>query len=195
MSLKENIESVKKEIGAEEQFLESVIKSERFFKKYKKLIISTALIVVVGGATYAGLNMAEESRLEASNQAYSKLLINPSDSASIAILKDKNERLYYFYKLQIALESGDKKALEELASYKNDVIISDIASYQLGDKKSSNSELLKGFISLQEGFNLLKDEKINEAKLKFAGINLNSPLKNIANKLEHYQGKNFKGAN
>jgi len=37
LSLKENIEAIKEELTVEEKFLESVIKTESFYKKNKKL--------------------------------------------------------------------------------------------------------------------------------------------------------------
>jgi hypothetical protein len=43
-------------------------------------------------------------------------------------------------------------------------------------------------VLLQEGYELLKEKKIEEARLKFAQIEANSPLKQIAKNLEHYQG-------
>jgi flagellar basal body-associated protein FliL len=198
LSLKENIEAVKKEIGTEEQFLEGIIKSERFFKKYKKSIIITSIVAVLAGSTYATLNVLKENRLESSNEAYNKLIKNPNDSESLTVLKDKNERLYNFYRFQKALENNDVKVLKELSEYKQDPIISDLASYQLDGlegKSDSKSELLSGFIALQEGYKLLKADKVEEAKLKFAQIQLNSPLKNISNNLEHYQGIKSKGSN
>jgi len=198
LALKENIEAIKKEIGTEEQFLEGIIKSERFFKRYKKRIITIVIIAVLAGGTYATMSVLSESRLEASNEAYNKLLKNPSDDVSKMILKDKNERLYNFYRFQIALESNDIKTLKELSDYKKDPIISDLASYQLSSaegKFATKSELLSGFIALEEGYELLKKDKIKEAKLKFAQIDLNSPLKNVSNNLEHYQGIKSKGNN
>lgn len=197
MALKDNIEAVKKEIGTEEQFLEGIIKSERFFKKYKKYIIAAIVILVVVGGIYATMNVMKENRLEASNLAYNKLLKDPKDTVSLKILKEKNERLYNFYRFQIALEKNDNEVLKELAAYTKDPVISDLAGYQLSgaEKTTANSVLLKGFIALQDGYKLLQEDKISEAKMKFAQIDLNSPLKNIAKNLEHYQGKESKGQN
>jgi len=192
LALKENIEAVKKEIGTEEQFLEGLIKSERFYKKYKKRVISVVVIAVLAGGTYATLKVLKENKLQASNAAYSRLLVDSNDDTALAVLKDKNERLYNFFRFQQALESNDVAILKELAEYKNDPIISDLASYQLTGTKS---KLLTGFIALQEGYKLLQVDKIKEAKLKFAQIDLNSPLKNISNNLEHYQGIKSRGSN
>ena len=198
MALKENIEAVKKEIGTEEQFLEGLIKSERFYKKYKRTIISVVVVAVLAGGTYATMSVLNENRLQASNEAYNKLLNDPSDDAAKAVLKDKNERLYNFYRFQEALESNDIAVLKELAQYTKDPVISDLASYQLSaveNESNPKSELLVGFIALQEGYKLLQADKIKEAKLKFAQIDLNSPLKNISNNLEHYQGIKSRGSN
>ncbi|WP_024953926.1 hypothetical protein [Sulfurospirillum arcachonense] len=198
MALKDNLDAVKKEIGTEEQFLEGIIKSERFFKRYKKYIISAVIVLVVSGSAYAVLNVINENRLQSSNEAYSKLLLNPKDTNAEKTLKEKNERLYNFYRFQKALSQNNAAVLKELAAYKTDPLISDLASYQLAseeNKVAAKSELLQGFIFLEEGYKLLQSDKIKEAKLKFAQIDLNSPLKNIANNLEHYQGKKSKGIN
>ena len=192
LALKENIEAVKKEIGTEEQFIEGLIKSERFYKKYKKVLISVAVVVVLAGGAYTTLNVLKENKLQASNKAYNRLLVDSNDGAALAILKDKNERLYNFFRFRQALESNDVDVLKELAEYKKDSVISDLASYQLSGAKS---KLLEGFITLQEGYKLLQADKIKEAKLKFTQIDLNSPLKKISNNLEHYQGIKYKGSN
>jgi len=192
LSIKENLDAVKKEIGTEEQFLEGLIKSEWFFKKYKKSIIYVAVLLIVGGVSYSVNDMMITDNLQSSNQAYSKLLTNPNDTESLNILKEKNERLYSFYRFQVALKANDVVVLKELSTYKNDPVIADLASYQLSgleETKMQNSKLLKGFNLLQNGYDLILQDKVEEAKLQFAQIDLNSPLKNISNNLEHYQGK------
>jgi len=192
LSIKENFEAVKKEIGTEEQFLEGLIKSEWFFKKYKKSIIYIAVLLVIGGISYSVNDIMKTNNLQSSNEAYNKLLTNPNDSESLNILKEKNERLYSFYRFQVALKANDVVVLKELSTYKYDPVIADLASYQLSgleETKMKDSKLLKGFNLLQNGYDLILQDKIKEAKLQFAQIDLNSPLKNISNNLEHYQGK------
>lgn len=198
MGLKDNLDAVKKEIGTEEQFLESIIKGERFFKKYKKIIISVAVVLVVAGVGYSVMDFLNNQRLETSNKAYLTLKSNPNDKEAQEILKSKNERLYNFYRFELAIKNADKKVLQELASYREDPIISDLASYEIASLEGNTpkkSSLLNGFVNLQSGYNKLKEDKINEAKIEFAKINLNSPLKNISKSLEHYQGKSIKGNN
>jgi hypothetical protein len=48
MSIKENVDYVKTGLSSEEKFLESFVKSERFFKKYKTLIFAFVIIIIVG---------------------------------------------------------------------------------------------------------------------------------------------------
>ena len=52
MAIKDDIDSIKEELNTQEQFLENIIKSERFFKKYKKIIIGAVVLGIVGSAGY-----------------------------------------------------------------------------------------------------------------------------------------------
>jgi len=192
LSLKENINSIKEEIGAEEQFLESVIKGERFYKKYKKQILVSAVFVVLFSVGYVGYNFIKQRNLKASNEAYEKLLKTPSDKEALNILKDKNPKLYDVFLFQEAVKKNSIQELESLSKNDSDELLSDLSKYQLGQLKNSKvvqSKLLNGFSLLEEGFDLLKEGKITEAKLKFAQIDSNSPLSKIVKNLEHYQGK------
>ena len=192
MSLKENINSIKEEIGAEEQFLESVIKGERFYKKYKKQILASVVFVVLFSVGYVGYDFIKQRSLKVSNEAYEKLLKTPSDKDALNILKDKNPKLYDVFLFQEAVKKNSIQELENLSKNDSDELLSDLSKYQLGQLKNSKvvqSKLLNGFSLLEEGFDLLKEGKITEAKLKFAQIDSNSPLSKIVKNLEHYQGK------
>jgi hypothetical protein len=192
LGLKENIEAVKKEISTEEQFLESIIKGERFFKKHKKTIIAILIVALLSVLAYSVFDYIKKSKLEAANEAYVTLLQNPQDKEALQKLSDNNKRLYNFFLFVEALKEKNSEKLEKLAALKDDPIIADLALYQFNSMNAriaEESELLKGMALLQAGYKLLLENKIEEAKLKFAQIALNSPLKNIANSLEHYQGK------
>lgn len=187
MGLKENIDAVKKEIGTEEKFLESVIKGERFFKRYKSYVIIAVVAIIIAVSAYLIMDTMNKNRLQASNEAYAKLLNNPSDKEALQTLKEKNERLYKFFTFQQALENSDKEKLETLISYNQDPVISDLAAYQTNSKEKE-SELLAGFEVLEEGYALLKEGKTKEAKTQFSQIPMNSPLQDIVQNLQHYQG-------
>lgn len=190
MGIRENIKAVKEEISTEEQFLEGMIKTERFFKSKKRYIIGFLTVVIFGAIGYSINTMLEQNRLKSSNEAYELLLKEPQNTSALETLKQKNEKLYEMVRLQMAVERNDKEALAQLSSSKSP-IVSDIAAYQLAQMEegvSVKSELLSGFVFLQEGYALLQEKKIAEAKIKFAQIDPNSPLKQIAQNLEHYQG-------
>lgn len=190
MGIKENIKAVKEEISTEEQFLEGIIKTERFFKAKKRYIIGALAIAILGVIGYSANEFLEQNRLQSSNAAYSALLKDSQNVQALQTLKEKNEKLYEMFLLQSALGKSDKETLKKLTQSKQ-VVVSDVAAYQLAQMEQGSplkSELLSGFVFLQEGYELLKENKIAEAKLKFAQIDLNSPLKQIAQNLEHYQG-------
>ncbi len=192
MSLKENIQSIKEEIGAEEQFLESVIKGERFYKKHKRLIQVSVVVVILMALGYAGYNVIQTRNIRLSNIAYETLMKSPNNQDALNTLKEKNHSLYMVYLFRSAIKTNNIEKLKELSTEKDSKFIADLSTYQLdqlNNSKKVDSELLKGFALLEEGFDLLKEGKISEAKLKFAQINTNSQLSKIVKNLEHYQGK------
>jgi predicted negative regulator of RcsB-dependent stress response len=191
LGLKENIKAVKEEISTEEQFLEGMIKSERFFNRNKKYIISALVLLALGAGGYAINDVMSSQRLKVSNAAYQALLKDANDTAALETLKAKNPKLYAMYTFETALAKGDIEALTQVSLSKDNPILADLATYQLSQldaNKSPKGELLSGMVLLQEGYELLKEKKVEEARLKFAQIETNSPLKQIAKNLEHYQG-------
>lgn len=191
MGLKENINAVKEEITTEEQFLEGMIKSERFFKRNKKYIISALVLLAFGAGGYAINDVMAGQRLKASNAAYQALLQDANNSSALETLKAKNPKLYAMFSFETALAKGDVAALKSASLSKEDPILADLATYQLSQLDANatpKGELLSGMVLLQEGYELLKEKKIEEARLKFAQIEAGSPLKQIAKNLEHYQG-------
>ena len=94
MSIKDNVDFVKEELNSEEKFLEGFVKIERFYKKYK-LIIITAVVIVVGGIIgyYVSNYFKKQTKLEA-NIAFNKVLENPNDKAALDTLKEKNKQLF-----------------------------------------------------------------------------------------------------
>jgi len=191
LGLKENINAVKEEITTEEQFLEGMIKSERFFKRNKKYIISALVLLAFGAGGYAINDVMAGQRLKVSNAAYQALLKDANNSSALETLKAKNPKLYGMFIFETALAKGDVEALKSVSLSKEDPILADLATYQLSQLDANatpKGELLSGMVLLQEGYELLKEKKIEEARLKFAQIEANSPLKQIAKNLEHYQG-------
>lgn len=194
LSLKENIEAVKKELSAEEQFLESIVKAEGFWKKYKKLLIALAVLVVVAALGMALYNTIKEQSLKASNEAYSTLQKNPTDKEALETLKSKNPKLYQLFLFSNEMKSADVAKLEALSSQISDPILKDLLSYQkaslsgkgLSSYAMKQDALLKEFASLQEAYNLFKEGKSKEAKTLLAQIPESSQLQQIAQSFKHY---------
>ena len=191
MGLTENIKAVKEEISTEEQFLEGMIKSERFLKRNKKYIIAIGVLLLAGAGGYAINDVMVKDRLKASNEAYQVLLKDANNTTALETLKQKNPKLYGMFLFEKALQTGNIDALKTVAESKDNPILADVAAYQLAQLDANatpKGELLSGLVLLQEGYNLLKEKKVEEARLKFAQIEANSPLKHVAKNLEHYQG-------
>lgn len=191
LGIKENIKAVKEEISTEEQFLEGMIKSERFFRRNKVYIMGILASVVLATAGYGAYSVWEKERLKSSNEAYVTLIKDPSNENALRTLKAKNEKLYELVMFQTAVEKGDIALLKQLALQNKNPIVADLIAYQVAQRENeilSKSELFSGMVLLQEGYALLKENKIADAKVKFAQIEMNSPLKQIAQNLEHYQG-------
>ena len=197
MSIKEDLKAVKEELNTEEQFLEGLIRAERFYKKYKKPIIALVSIAVIIFVGFSIKTYMDEANLKAANEAYLKLIKNPNDTQAADILKSKNINLYYAYKLQVASKNSDKNVLKEVKTKAKDEYISDLADYQLASlsKKSgelnryiddSKAGLVKNFALLEDAYLLLKSNKKDQAKIKLSSIEVDSPLKDVAKNLEHY---------
>lgn len=186
MAIKENIEAIKKEIGAEEQFLESIIKSERFFKKYKYPVLGVvgAIILIVIG--YGTVNSVNENRLTKSNEAYQVLLKEPENKEALATLKKSNMPLYEAYLFKKAVDSKNPQELNSVLQSSADPLLKDIANYVLHNE---NSKIMEDVILLLNGYEHLKSGKVEEAKKVFSQIPLTSSLQELVKKLNHYQGK------
>jgi len=90
MSLKQDVDNIKKEFSAEESYIEKVFKFEKFFKKYKMIIITLVIAIIFATiAYYVSDHFAQKNKLQA-NQAFNTLLQNPNDKEALAILEVKN---------------------------------------------------------------------------------------------------------
>ncbi|MDR1284916.1 MAG: hypothetical protein LBJ88_01800 [Campylobacteraceae bacterium] len=184
MALKDNIKAIKEELSAQEQLLENLIAGERFFKKHKRTFMASAIVIVVLLIGYVSLNTIKSVNLKASNEAYKILLDNPNDEKALSSLKSKNKPLYRAFIFMEALKSGDNETLKTLLT-END-IIADLAAYQIQESVKSDS-ILEDFVVLKDGYELLKEGKVDEASIKFMTISPDSSVMSIVRALEHYQ--------
>ena len=185
MAIKEDLTQIKQEIGAQEQFLESMIKGERFFRKYKKFMIIAIIVAVIAIIGFYSNKIINDNRIEDANLAYSKLILNPNDANALSILKEKEPNLYALFSLQQKLDKNETNGISELANLKVNPIVKDIILSQTGD---ANTQILSEYNALLKGFELLKQNKIKEANVEFDKIALDSQLQTLVKNLKHYQG-------
>lgn len=129
MSLKENMQALKIELNSEEKFFESAVMTERFIKKYKKLMIASAVVLLVVIAGMIVYQMVNDSKIERANQALNTLLTNPADKNALKELSSQGGSLYELYSLSRALRDNDVKALKTLQDAHSPEV-ADIASYE-----------------------------------------------------------------
>ncbi|MDR2635203.1 MAG: hypothetical protein LBC08_00055 [Campylobacteraceae bacterium] len=182
MAFKENIKALQGELSAQEELLKNIIKSERFFKRHKRSIIAIAIVAFILLVAYSVNGIVQKSNLAASNEAYKTLLLFPTNEQALNTLKNKNKPLYRAFVFQKAAQNSDNAALQTLVDEDKTDVIGQLASYALGQ----DSDMMRDFITLRDGYELIKEGKTNEASLKLTTI-MNGALFEIARSLEHYQ--------
>jgi len=194
LSLKEDIDGVKKEIDSEEKFLTTYFKVEQWVKKYKTALLSVLLLSILSFAAYKGYEAYNDSRIWTANEAYTKLQKNPNDKAALEALKEKSTPLYEAYMLQKSSKDGNIKELEALKNSKNRVI-SDIAAYESAIA-SKNPKLLAGYGAKDDAFyrdfallvsanELIKEKNYKKARETLNKIGVKSGVKEYADYLYH----------
>lgn len=189
MSLKEDIKSVKKEINTEEQFLEGFVKFERFFKKYKLLVIGVVGLAIVGFiAVTVSDHLKDENKKEV-NIAFNKVLENPSDKIALEILKEKNSKLY---EISLYLQGQKNNQivdvnvayLKELSDYQKAIKDQNIDALNAVSMK--NDFLLKEFALFNKALILTQDKKYNDAKETLRLIPQTSKVYELVKLLNHF---------
>ncbi len=195
MGAKENLEYIKNELSNEEKLLESVIKAEKFYKKYRKPLKLFAIAFVVVGLGYGAYEWKKELDLQASNEAYMKLLQNPKNSEALKTLQEKNPKLYWLYLYKEALATKDVQKLQEIA--KRDIaVLSDLAAYHLAVLQRDEPKLysygikdraiLKELAILDDVYLNMEQGKIAVAKERLKSISQESVAAPFAKLLGHY---------
>ena len=187
LSIKDSINEAKEKFESDEKMLASAFKFEKFYKKYKLLVLGTvgAVILFFGGT--AVMNMMEEQRLEAANEAYIKLSKDTKNVAALADLKEKNPILFELFEYKNAMENNNTEVLKTLSSSKNE-LIADIAGYHLAIMrgKEASSDLYAEVAVVNNAHLLIKQGKVSEANDELSAIEEKSPLYNISKIMKHY---------
>ncbi len=195
MSLKDNIEMVKEELNSEEKFFEKSVITERFIKKYKNVLIGTAVaIVVIIGANVA-ISIKNQNDMVAVNEAFLVLLQDEKNSQALLTIKDISPDLYDVWSYSVAIANKDMITLKELTNSK-DILVSDLSSYELAQDAQDSSSLdayaskqdavYKDLAIIQSAIILMNESKIDLAHDKLAQIQPQSSLNKIASALLHY---------
>lgn len=186
MAIKDDVNDAKKILDSESQFLESIVRSEIFVRKYKKPLITGLVCLIVAVAGYATVDYINNSKFKKANVAYNELLLNPNDEKAISVLKNNNTNLYTLFEFRKALDNNDSKKIAELSKIEDiDPILKEIINYEMN---KDSEEILNSYSSFMKGYVLLKEGKIEEANQEFTKILPNSDLSKIANSLRHYSG-------
>lgn len=192
MSLQENIKMVKEELNSEEKFFEKAVMTERFIKKYKKLMIASVITVVVIVGANIAYTANKESKIEAANIAFFNLQADPNNSAALNELKELSPNLHDVWIYSQAIANKDFQTIKSLKNSKT-LIVSDLVKYELAQDPASlenyaskQDAIYKDLALVQAAVMLIKENKINEAKNKLLKVSKESSLKNIVAALMHY---------
>lgn len=189
MSLKENVDFVKQELNSEEKFIESFVKVERFYKKYKKALIAAVAIIVIGSIGYTVKNSINASNKAQANVAFNKILTDVNDKEALATLKDTSLRLYNVaLYLQAKAENKELEVnaryLSHLLEYDKALQTSDVE--KLNSLSMQNDFLLKEFALFNKALIFTQQEKYEDARQTLKLIKQDSKVSDLVTLLNHY---------
>jgi len=186
VSIKDDVNYVKKELSGDEKVLESAFKLETLYKKHKFKIwgVAAALVIFFGGKAIQ--ESMHEAQLKTANEAFLVLQQNPTDKASFKILEENNPALLELFFYAQAAKNQDAKTLKTLSSSKNE-IIADASAYTAGvlNKKPVDSILYKEMALFEEAYLAIGAGDAKTAKEKLELIDERSPLAVITGFLKH----------
>ena len=186
MSIKDDVNYVKKELSGDEKVLESAFKLETLYKKHKFKIwgIVVAVLVFFGGTAIQ--KSMHESELAKANDAFLILQTKSDDTAALQTLKENNPALLELFNYAQAVKNQDTKVLKALSSSKN-AVIADASTYTAGvlAKKPVDSILYKEMVFLEEAYLAIDAGDAKTAKAKLELIDERSPLAVITGFLKH----------
>lgn len=189
MSLKDNVDFVKKELDSEEKFIESFVKVERFYKKYKKALIAAVAVIVVGSIGYTINNSIQASNKAEANLAFNKILNDVNDQEALATLKSSNDKLYNVA-LYLQAKEGNKdiqvneRYLKYLLEYEEALKNSDVE--KLNSLAMQKDFLLKEFALFNKALILTEQGKFEDARQTLKMIKQDSKVSDLVALLNHY---------
>ncbi len=191
MSIKENMNFIKREIGTQEEFLSGFLKVEKYYKKYKNYIYLLSVVAVIAIISTISINYINDKNKLKANEAYNKLLSNPNDKEALFILQDLNKKLYdiiSYKKNQKSSMNDDLIYLKGLISFQN---IKDQDNIdEINKILQDNNFLLKDYVIFMKALILTKQGKLKQAKDSLKFIAKESPIAELSNILNHHLSAN-----
>ncbi|RLA71072.1 MAG: hypothetical protein DRG09_01385 [Epsilonproteobacteria bacterium] len=186
MSIKDDVNYVKKELSGDEKVLESAFKIETLYKKHKLKIWGAAIAVILFFAGTTAMDAMHEAKLVKANEAFLTLQANSEDANALKVLKEENPALFELYNYATAVKKQDIAALETLSKSSNGVI-ADASGYSAGvlKKKPVDSKLYREMALFEEAYVAIGTGDIKTAKDKLELIDERSPLGVITSFLKH----------
>ena len=186
VSIKDDVNYVKKELSGDEKVLESAFKLESLYKKYKFQLWGVAVALLLFFASQGVLDAMHQAKLVKANEAFLTLQNKSDDSNALQALKENNPALLELYQYAQAVKTEDVKVLESLSASSNSVI-ADASGYTVGvlAKKPVDSKLYKEMALFEEAYIAILAGDIKLAKNKLALIDERSSLSVIAQFLKH----------
>ena len=189
MSMKENVDFIKDGLNSEEKFLESVVKVESFYKKYKVLIIGLISIGIIAAVAIGFNSYNNEKNKTLANIAFQKVISDSKDTQAINTLKETNNKLYEVAMYLKAKKDGNYPDtnityLKELSEYKKALTTNDVA--KLNELSMKSDFLLKEFAIFNKALVLVNEGKYKEAKVALSLIPKSSKASELSTLLEHY---------
>lgn len=186
MSMKDGVAFVKKELSGDEQVLESALKLETFYKKYKVMIWGALVAMTLFFVGKSIMDMMETKRLAEANQALLVLQSNPKEKEALQMLQEKNPALFELFSYKEAINSSDTKRLQALSKSVNE-IISDMSRYGLHtlENKASSSKLYEEMALINKAYLALESGEIKKVQDTLTLIPEESALAPVGSLLRH----------
>ena len=121
---------VKEELNSEEKFFEKAVITEKFVKKYKNLMIGSAIAVIVLVGANIAYTINKQNTLDEANSALTILQKDASSKTALASLKASSPALYDVWTYSQAIANNDLEALKTLKNSKT-VLMSDLVAYEI----------------------------------------------------------------
>lgn len=195
VSLKDDIGMVKQELSSEEKFFESAVKTERFVKKYKNVLIASVVAIVIVVAGMAVYDATQESRIEAANEAFARLQKDANDTEASRVLQEKAPELFDVWALSNAVTNGDEAALKTLSTSKA-IAVADVAAYELAamqrDEKKldeyayGQNAIYRDLALVESAVLLMQQDDVKAAHAKLKMLSPDSAMYKVAQILLHY---------